>query len=195
VRGDKREGRIIMKNVKWRQRLRGTCKWGGVTLCVLLFALWMWSGWESFSFRRLTGMDGPETRGSYRDAAWRLGVSGGQLHVTVQSQAEYGSKPEWLWLWEGDMDKSLIHTLGSGEPNWSWSIDREVFRNQGQWWAIPLWLPFLLIALPTGYLFWSDHRRRKRAGHCEKCGYDLTGNTTGRCPECGTAATPARAAK
>lgn len=28
------------------------------------------------------------------------------------------------------------------------------------------------------------HRRRR--GGCAKCGYDLTGNTSGACPECGT---------
>ena len=28
--------------------------------------------------------------------------------------------------------------------------------------------------------------RVKRLGVCESCGYDLTGNTSGRCPECGT---------
>ncbi|GMU22893.1 MAG: hypothetical protein AMXMBFR13_29770 [Phycisphaerae bacterium] len=27
---------------------------------------------------------------------------------------------------------------------------------------------------------------RKSAGHCQSCGYDLTGNTSGVCPECGT---------
>ncbi|MCC6359140.1 MAG: hypothetical protein IT450_10365 [Phycisphaerales bacterium] len=26
---------------------------------------------------------------------------------------------------------------------------------------------------------------RVAAGHCEKCGYDLTGNQSGVCPECG----------
>ena len=35
--------------------------------------------------------------------------------------------------------------------------------------------------------------RRKRLGRCTNCSYDLTGNTTGRCPECG-AMTTARAA-
>jgi hypothetical protein len=25
-----------------------------------------------------------------------------------------------------------------------------------------------------------------KPGHCHKCDYDLTGNTSGRCPECGT---------
>jgi len=29
-------------------------------------------------------------------------------------------------------------------------------------------------------------RRRRRCGLCVKCGYNLTGNTTGVCPECGT---------
>lgn len=31
------------------------------------------------------------------------------------------------------------------------------------------------------------HLRRCRRGWCLKCGYDLQGNTSGRCPECGTA--------
>jgi len=30
-------------------------------------------------------------------------------------------------------------------------------------------------------------RQRVRMGLCGKCSYDLTGNTSGRCPECGTA--------
>jgi hypothetical protein len=32
-----------------------------------------------------------------------------------------------------------------------------------------------------------DHRRHR--GLCECCGYDLTGNVSGVCPECGGAAT------
>ena len=31
-------------------------------------------------------------------------------------------------------------------------------------------------------------RHRRRRGLCERCGYDLTGNVSGTCPECGTAA-------
>jgi hypothetical protein len=50
---------------------------------------------------------------------------------------------------------------------------------------IPLWLPFVICALPSCLLWWLD-RRRTRAGFCVGCGYDLTGNVSGRCPECGT---------
>jgi len=32
------------------------------------------------------------------------------------------------------------------------------------------------------------HRRRKR-GLCVKCAYNLTGNVSGTCPECGTKVT------
>jgi hypothetical protein len=53
--------------------------------------------------------------------------------------------------------------------------------------TVPLWLPLLLVAVPTALLWWRD--RRFPAGHCQHCGYNLTGNVSGRCPECGQAVT------
>ena len=49
--------------------------------------------------------------------------------------------------------------------------------------VFPYWL-LLLTAIPTAWL-WHRDRRRIRPGCCLRCGYDLTGNTSGVCPECG----------
>lgn len=51
---------------------------------------------------------------------------------------------------------------------------------------LPLWLPFLIFSTPSAFLFWRD-RRRIPTGHCQSCGYSLTGNVSGVCPECGMA--------
>ncbi len=55
--------------------------------------------------------------------------------------------------------------------------------------AISLWPPFALFAIYPVIAFTRGplrrHRRRRR-GLCLQCGYNLTGNVTGRCPECGT---------
>ena len=50
---------------------------------------------------------------------------------------------------------------------------------------VPLWLPFLVVAIPSVIVWWRS--RRARRGHCERCGYNLAGNVSGICPECGTA--------
>jgi hypothetical protein len=51
--------------------------------------------------------------------------------------------------------------------------------------AVPHWfLCMLFLILPT---VWYRRRRLPRSGHCESCGYNLTGNISGICPECGRA--------
>jgi hypothetical protein len=44
-------------------------------------------------------------------------------------------------------------------------------------------IPFLLL---RNLLSAGDRRRRLSQGKCPNCCYDLTGNTSGVCPECGT---------
>ena len=52
------------------------------------------------------------------------------------------------------------------------------------WWVIvPLWMGLAAIGVPTILLTVIDRRSPK--GHCQQCGYDLTGNESGVCPECG----------
>ena len=51
---------------------------------------------------------------------------------------------------------------------------------------IPLWIPLGLFGAPTAYLWFLD-RRRPDKSKCTNCGYNLTGNISGVCPECGAA--------
>jgi hypothetical protein len=53
------------------------------------------------------------------------------------------------------------------------------------------WIPFLLLPGHVGLMLWyrsPELRRRERRakGLCLRCGYDLHGNVSGVCPECGT---------
>ncbi len=52
---------------------------------------------------------------------------------------------------------------------------------------MPLWVPLLLFAAYPTIAFIRGplrRRRRRKRGLCLSCGYDLTGNTSGVCPEC-----------
>jgi len=45
---------------------------------------------------------------------------------------------------------------------------------------------FLSVSFPTVAMFLLS-RRERITGNCLSCGYNLTGNVSGRCPECGVA--------
>lgn len=55
---------------------------------------------------------------------------------------------------------------------------------------IALWpIPALLISTCIIW-YWRDWRNGCRSGFCRKCGYNLAGNVSGHCPECGTSTEP-----
>jgi hypothetical protein len=71
------------------------------------------------------------------------------------------------------------------------------YPNTGKVWAefavridVPIWCPCALFAAYPAIAFIRGpvrrYRRRKRCC-CLKCGYNLTGNVSGVCPECGAA--------
>ena len=85
-----------------------------------------------------------------------------------------------------DFDTHDYRGLGMTMPRW---VSRIVRVTHGPDWVLsgielPLWLLLLLTAIPTAWL-WHRDRRRIRPGCCLRCGYDLTGNTSGVCSECG----------
>ncbi|MCO6438475.1 MAG: hypothetical protein J5J06_15400 [Phycisphaerae bacterium] len=55
----------------------------------------------------------------------------------------------------------------------------------------PVWFVLAVGLLPLLLPVALEIRRRRiPPGHCRKCRYDLTGNTSGVCPECGTPIPP-----
>jgi hypothetical protein len=50
--------------------------------------------------------------------------------------------------------------------------------------SIPLW-PLVGITLAICLVLARMRAKLHDPGHCVSCGYDLTGNVSGRCPECG----------
>jgi predicted RNA-binding Zn-ribbon protein involved in translation (DUF1610 family) len=61
---------------------------------------------------------------------------------------------------------------------------------------VPMYLLFGIVAVFPGtclggFVYARSRRyRRRRRGECLDCGYNLTGNVSGVCPECGTAIRP-----
>jgi hypothetical protein len=61
--------------------------------------------------------------------------------------------------------------------------------------SLAYWPPLVLIGVPSVFTLWIRRRRRRerqKNGWCLHCGYNLTGNTGGMCPECGGKAKPPR---
>ncbi len=137
-------------------------KWVGLAVCVLIVVAWGLSlRWQV----------------SYGGDGWELGLIGGNFTTYVCSAFsgdgwEFG--PRLIAF--GDVVRSGFnwpsrYSYKGGEISYTGVL-------------VPLWMPLLAVAIPTAILFWRD-RRRIPPGHCQQCGYDLTGNVSGRCPECG----------
>jgi hypothetical protein len=56
---------------------------------------------------------------------------------------------------------------------------------------VSILLLMLVLAVPVTSAAWYFDRRHILPDHCEECGYNLTGNVSGRCPECGQPVTRA----
>ena len=59
-----------------------------------------------------------------------------------------------------------------------------------RWFVLPTWVLPVVLCVAGVLVFVSGRLRRwlvVPAGHCRTCGYNLTGNVSGVCPECGEA--------
>ena len=145
---------------RWR-----VVKWLGLILCGLIGATWGLSlpGWLA-----------------YRRHPYTVWLPHGAVNFVV-SKRPTDSRPQGLnWGWRNPRPSagSLPRLVA-----WTWNRPRYWNIRSHMAISIPL-LPTLVgFAVATVYLWWRDRRYPK--GHCQSCIYDLTGNTSGVCPECG----------
>lgn len=83
-------------------------------------------------------------------------------------------------------------TAPNGVPaiRWRWvqpAISPQSARVEISYVRFPAWLPpIVLLIYPAAVALQRiGERRRPRLGACPNCGYDLTGNVSGLCSECG----------
>ena len=139
-------------------RIGWICKWAGLVICLLFAIAWVTSLFRNVSLGWQTFVAlGDGSLSLFNDNNVCVTVPF-WLHTNPISPRSYG-----LCVWRGSYDTWLgIRCYGT----------------------MPLWIPLLVIAVPTTLLWWRG-RRRVPPDHCQQCGYNLTGNVSGVCPECG----------
>ena len=153
-----------------RSRVRRIAKWAGTCLSFLILAIWGLSYAEQgrvfWAIGRCYVAIGNGGVGLY----WWLPDSTPPHHASNEDLAFVSCQLELIAArgWRPTLERG---TWGGG-----------VYSR--------LWMPTMLFAIPTAVL-WIIDRRRIPPGHCRTCGYNLTGNLSGRCPECGSAASAA----
>ena len=141
-------------------RIRRVAKWTGVAVCGVLVMAWIGTGrWLlCYNYVRRDGTGVSVQLGHGAVALVRTDASGHFPLGVVRFRDRY-----WHTLWLPDRR----------------SVGRSIHL------VCPMWMLLLPVTIPTAYLFYRD--RRPPRGHCQGCGYNLTGNVTGVCPECGCA--------
>lgn len=117
---------------------------------------------------------------------YALTVEAGAVNFTMFDQNARSLPSGSFLLPDGSVVPSIRSPQGSG---WH-SIPCVAHRPLVGWMlSLPLWF-LALIAAAVSFRLWVRVYPRRPHGACQNCGYDLTGNISGRCPECGAACPP-----
>ena len=128
-----------------------------------------------------------------------------QASLGLRSGVVYFGRQEWTetprpWGPKRQLERGVFFSSLAGGGAWDagfnpgnvrWHVGRFAWvqevagGNHVQFLTLPAWLLTALFgALPALQLY-RRTRRRFPPGQCPSCGYNLTGNVSGVCPECG----------
>jgi len=162
-----------------RFRILRVAKWTGLGSCAALVGLWVVSAEFAFLIEY-------ETR-----QCTRIGVQFGELYASrIVGQPSGMTIPNSEWTVIPAVPKIPFETRWgmrsariTSDPI---DVDSPGATLRNEVLVVPIWISLLVFAIPTAF-FWHRDWRRIPAGHCGRCGYDLTKNESGVCPECGVA--------
>ena len=166
-----------MRRPSRKRRLKPAAKWLSTAALAASLAAW----WFSANYNY--GTDVGESENFFVE------ICGGYIFAQIFTPAEFHpvwlARPEkvdadWGWLLPSFERNSMFPKISESDPDWSYEA------------LLPLWLPTALFSLTTVWL-WKSSFRRIPPGYCNECGYDLTGNTSGVCSECGAPTPPTHA--
>ncbi len=150
--------------------IRRALNWIGVIISLLIVASWAISLW----FRAYCVLPGN----------YAVGINGGWLHILTS-----------------DGPVSGLHTVTTGLRRHPWAgfgfvplgygLKASTSTIAGPYYSsisLPHWLLLIIVIIPMAWL-WHHSRPRTMTDVCSQCSYDLTGNVSGFCSECGLSIT------
>jgi len=155
-------------------------KWAGIALGAGCLVLWVMT-------IRLPNRHGRNV--GYRGEYWNVYASDGALRIVF---ARRNPNPASMRGWScrrlqttAPEQDSIWHATGLELPM---AFRWEAHYNAFSMITVPFWIPLFVLAVAGAIAY--RKQRRAPAGHCRRCGYDLTKNESGICPECGVVCAP-----
>ena len=155
-------------------------------LCVATVVLWVGSYWEEFRIG---------TRWEKREVS--ICIVRGHVALEIWDRSFFpGRRGPFFSGYSVPVGLSFIESAISGPTNSHlWRYGRlgyyyaveSIPLHDWHWVVMPAWFVACLLATPFFFTFRSFAFSRRGSTGCCRCQYDLTGNTSGVCPECGTA--------
>jgi uncharacterized paraquat-inducible protein A len=114
--------------------------------------------------------------------------------IWLGSAVRRGSRRAMKWafalvIYYVVLSAALLTTVLNGRAATLRISGRSISEEETAWLVACMVAVFLWSLVNALFLRQALHEEkreaRRRSGFCVTCGYDLTGNTTGRCPECG----------